>query len=110
MMTLIVVSFLIGLPFSIWFTGLMTGILNMPGETKQRERMQAQERARQERMTATEIWLKNRDLAPLPSIRDYLIAKHGDNIAAADAWERRRSKDLDALVRESLAWRNTQKK
>lgn len=78
------------------------------------------ERAIAETKTANELW--NADAAsefkfvsgavPYDRIRRYLIAKHGDNIKAYDAWKQglnSKGDELLTIITQAIAWEKGQK-
>jgi hypothetical protein len=117
-----------------WFRRATLSVVSTYVETKQGVEKDKRARAIAETRTATELWAADDDRAiadtatevPLPSghvlrvrgrtgvyeseklARAYLIAKHGDNISAYDAWRKAsngRADELTALYSEVFAWK-----
>jgi hypothetical protein len=118
LLALMLFSLIIGLAF--WLGRGATAVVAFNAEFKGDAARGKRARAIAETKTATELWAAESrsefefvqlSVPSSPDMRNFLIAKHGDNIAAYDAWTKA-SKDtggLGPLFKEMLAWRKNQK-
>jgi hypothetical protein len=103
-----------------WLGRGATAVVATYVEAKEGVERSKRERAVVETKTATELW--NADAAsefewvslsaPYARIRGYLISKHGDNIAAYDAWKKAMKDSGDrpvTIITEAIAWEKEQK-